>query len=239
MTGRCAPYEAGRPFGPLIDAFDLRARSLDPAAAEIGRLLDGQGAEGHGAVDGPAVAGAILDHIERARRHAPLLVVIDDLQWADPSTTRTLGELADAFTGAPIGIAVALRPSPRSSAVDALLERLARNGGETARLAPLDAEAVDELLSSTAGAPAGPRLRSLAEGAGGCPLFIVELVAALRAERLLLVDAEAEATSDGVPVDLRAAVERRVRGLPAPTRELLRSLPRSARGLARRARHRG
>ena len=115
VTGRYARALRGRPTVRAADGprFDLRARSLDPAAAEIGRLLDGQGAEGHGAVDGPAVAGAILDHIERARRHAPLLVVIDDLQWADPSTTRTLGELADAFTGAPIGIAVALRPSPR------------------------------------------------------------------------------------------------------------------------------
>ena len=225
LAWRSAELDRSRPFGPLIGAFDLRATSLDPDAAEIGRVL-GQSPSGAGApsVEGWQVADAILDHVEELASRGPVLVVIDDVQWADAATLRVLSAFADRSAELPLGVAIVCRPAPRSAEVDRLLASLeSRVDTTSVALTVLAHGDVAGLLAALAGAPPGPRLSRLAVGAGGNP--VVRRAAgraSLRAASQLEVGTLAEATSDYMPVSLRVAIDRRVRAVAPPTQRLLR-----------------
>lgn len=89
--GVAPPLEHTRPFGPLIDALDLRPGSSDPRRAAIGRLLTGQDAPPPGS--GPA-AGQLqfravedmIDLIELLTDQGPVLLALEVLHWGDSST---------------------------------------------------------------------------------------------------------------------------------------------------------
>ena len=73
------------------------------------------------------------------------------------------------------------------------------------------------------GAPAGPRLLAQVGGAGGNPLFVIELVRALHDEGAIdLVDGRAEVGPSSLPPSLRLTLVRRLSLLPEDTLNLLR-----------------
>jgi DNA-binding NarL/FixJ family response regulator len=221
--GQGAEVDFGQPFAPLIGALDLRVRSLDPGAAAIGRRLERRRTGGpFESSDGWRVTNAIVDHLERATELGPVLVALDDLQWADPATLRALRVMARLVPRAPLGVAIAQRPMPRSAQRDVLLGDLATVGAATLRLTRLTDPEMAELVGVIAGAPPGPRLAQLVGRAGGNPLYVVQLVASLRSHGQLDVGAVAEAVSEDVPADLRDVVLRRVDRLSETTQELLR-----------------
>lgn len=223
VRGQCSELDASRPFGPLIGAFDLRASSLDPGAAEIGRALGRNRGQGGLEIQSGRIDDAILDHVEHLVARGPLLLLVDDLQWADLPSLRLLTTLGRQATQVPLGVVMAYRTAPRSAELDGLLGSLGQDANHVQlRLPPLGESDVTALLQAMAGAPPGPRLSRLAEGAGGNPFFVVQLVASLRAESRLTVESVAEAVSADVPMNLRAAIERRVRALPEATRRLIR-----------------
>src|SRR5262249_55597074 len=103
----------GRRFGTVTEALRGLAGELDgaelkavagPARADLGRLLPGVG-WGAAAAPAAAVAGAsqgrlfelLLGVIERLAARAPLLLVMEDLHWADRSTRDLVAFLAAAL----------------------------------------------------------------------------------------------------------------------------------------------
>jgi DNA-binding CsgD family transcriptional regulator len=105
----------------------------------------------------------------------PLLIAVDDLQWADDASLRYLAQLASRVEGAPLLIVLAWRPAaPQTNEVDALLGSV----GERAALAPLDEEAIAMLLEH-----ARPNWRRLAPAvraaSAGHAMFAVELCRSL------------------------------------------------------------
>lgn len=80
-----------------------------------------------------------------------------------------------------------------------------------------------ELVEHAVGLPPGPGLRAQVERAGGNPLFVTELVAALRQEgAIAITEYAAEVQPATLPRSLRSTILRRLSSLPEESLEALR-----------------
>ena len=132
----------------------------------------------------------------------PVLLVLDDLQWADPSTVRAIPALARKADAAPIVLVLSARTFPRSPDLDGAIDALVAHGAHRLTLDALGADHAAALASA-----AGLSEVISVEAAGGNPLLIIELAAA------------GDATD--MPPTLLASVKRRLRSLPQATVEVL------------------
>ncbi len=171
-----------------------------------------------------------------ARAEHPLVIFLDDLQWADAAS---LGLLRDLLAGSVAG-ALLVVGTYRDEAVDAahplsrMLDRAAAEGVQPARiaLAPLGHESMAALVAEAlhgSVADAEPLAALMPPRIRGNPFFVLQLLSELRAGGLLNFDAQRQAwiwdldrirarqLSDDV-IDL---VERRLRRLRSTTREAL------------------
>jgi DNA-binding SARP family transcriptional activator len=159
-----------------------------------------------------------------ARSTTPLLLVIDDLQWADADTLRMLAHLVGSLAAAPVLVAASVRPLEEDSpdALGDALAALARAPGAVhLRLAGLTRDAVVEWLEGTTDDQVPATVAATVhERTGGNPLFVKELSELLAAEgRLGDVDAVHDARA--IPTGVQSVVRRRVARLPAATQQLL------------------
>jgi DNA-binding CsgD family transcriptional regulator len=210
------------PLRPLVVALAVEEMSADPRRAEVARLLQGeQGGSGGRSDAVVAAAEQLIAVVDDACAHAPAVLVVDDLHWADPATVSVWQRLARSASQRALLVAGAARPLGGRPDL-AALRRTA--GRALVRLGPLPAPAVDELVAAMAGGPPGPRLAKLAEGAAGNPLYLTELVAALdRGGQLTVSDGVVEAATGPAPQTLREVIWDRLRFLPDQVRELLRA----------------
>ncbi|RZL90088.1 MAG: DUF1841 family protein, partial [Variovorax sp.] len=121
--------------------------------------------------------------LERRMAHQPLLVVVDDLQWADAASVDLLREVVDQLADRPLMLLVSQRP-------DARVLRTLRAVHSTIELSPLGDEDARALVSHLLGAPADDGLAPVrdfvASRAGGNPLFVEEIVRSLAGSGLLV-----------------------------------------------------
>ena len=121
--------------------------------------------------------------LERRTAQQPLMLVIDDLQWADAASVDLLCELADQLADQPLLLLFAQRPDARAL-------RAMRTEPTAIRLGPLaDAETralADHLLGASPGAALQAVRDLVVARAGGNPLFVEEIVRSLAARGLLV-----------------------------------------------------
>ena len=188
-AGRAEELERTRPFGVLAAAFGCARSSPDPRRAAIAGLLTSQGGGELGPVTVTSdpglrfqVVDAFTDLVEELALSGPVVLGLDDLQWADPSSLLTVGVLARRLTGLPVGVIGCVRPSPRVAELDRLAAVLEAAGARHLTLHPLTAQAVTGLVAQAVAAEPGPRLLAEVAGAAGNPLFVTELLGALAQE---------------------------------------------------------
>ena len=152
---------------------------------------------------------------DQAARH-PLLLIVDDLHWADAPTLRALSHLtATAGAGEHLAVLVTRRPSPEpSEALSDLEISAARRGARQVRLTGLPVDDAVQLVGTVMGtATPTPQLTAVwCSATGGNPFFLLEL-ARLASER--------GGWNGEVPAAVQTVVRRRLDRLPADTRELL------------------
>ncbi len=194
LRGRCLPYGERITFRPVAEIVEQAVRSHggDPGRADdIETLL-------HGALRADVVASRlaqVLGHspgdpapddvfwatrrlLEELARERPVVLVFDDIHWAQPLFLDLIEHLADRSGDAPLALVclarpdlLELRPSWAGGMLNATTVLLDPLGpGDTQRL-------LDNLLGK-ASIPSGLRER-IVELAGGHPLFAEELVAEL------------------------------------------------------------
>ena len=207
LVGEASELGRDRRFGPLLDAL---AATVPDAAAPPG--------EG-GVVDVEVVIGEeLVARLERLALDGPVVLAVDDLHWADEASIGLLRTIVRHLADLPLTLVVTLRPTPRASAVDALLEDLVERGAAQLQLRPLPDDVVDQLVAGEVGQRPGPRLSAAIRRTGGNPLYALELVAALTSEGL--VD-HAELTDDVLPSGMRPVLLRRLSALPPGAIEVL------------------
>ena len=219
VWGRCLEGDGTPAMWPWVEAIGALSELLEAAtrsqvlSGELGDLLEPPG-DGRLATVLPD-AGAqfrlfeqVTAAIAKAAEGRPVLVVIDDLQWADPTSLRLFDHLAARLPAGAV-LAGALRdrapaPGPQLTATLAAASRLP--GHRRIRLGPLAAPEVAELAERETGRlPDAAAAATLLARTGGNPFFVREL-------SRLLADRD-PADDAGVPSGVRDVVRGRMAGL--------------------------
>jgi DNA-binding CsgD family transcriptional regulator len=171
--------------------------SGDPVLAEVERLLAG---------------------VDQLCAASPVVLVAEDLQWADETSVLVWTRLCRAAGQMPLLLAGSLRPEAGRDDLRRLRRGVAARGGSVMTLGPLlDAEVAELAEGLLGGRPSRP-LASVVERAGGNPLYVRELADGLvRQGRVAVADGIAELANDPavvrVPESLAAAIGDRLDGL--------------------------
>ena len=197
LVGRCVSYGEGATYLPIAEIVGQAAR--EPSVAGIAAVLEGQRdaqqvahrvAELTGVAEGAAAPGeafwAVRRFVEAVAAEQPLVLVLDDVHWAEP-TLLDLVEYLGEWVEAPILVLCAARRE--------LLEARPSWGGPTStgfvvELGPLPSDEVSTLVTRLASEPVDPDVEArIVEHAGGNPLFAEQLLAlAAEAPEVALAD---------------------------------------------------
>jgi DNA-binding SARP family transcriptional activator len=200
IRGRCFESEQVLPFAPWVDALrghaalsDAALRdSLTPALrAALSRLLPwGDPAPAH-EIPGPESAlrllEAVLELLEKLALRAPLLLVLDDLHWADDMSLRLFSFLGRRLSGgARVFVAASVRQEElsRATLLTTALAELAREGRSfqlsVEPLSQADTMALVQRVSASDAAGVDARTHEQIWGLSeGNPFVVLELVRAL------------------------------------------------------------
>jgi DNA-binding CsgD family transcriptional regulator len=149
--------------------------------------------------------------LEQAAMRQPILICLDDLQWADSGTCAAIRSLPVRLTSLPIGWVLTLRPAEGDGDLGRSVAELVRTGAERTVLRRLDRAAVAAVAADVLGAAPGDALLALAEGAQGNPFFLIELLTGLRDERLVDIHAgHATLVEARLPRRVRDSMRRRL-----------------------------
>ena len=207
LRGRCLSYGEGITFWPLAEIVREAASVRDEDSAEAARAKLAALAEpdvasriaalvGFGGTVAPEeVAWAVRRFIRALASERPLVLLVEDVHWAEP----TLLDLIEGLDGIDARVLVLATARPE------LLDQRQQWPG-VLRLEPLRSHETTDLLAHLLDRAPDP---GLVERAGGNPLFVHELAALLRQGG----DAAA------LPASLSALLAARLDRLPAPERD--------------------
>jgi class 3 adenylate cyclase/tetratricopeptide (TPR) repeat protein len=233
LRGRCLPYGEGITFWPIREMVREAAAVLDEHSPEDARsrirsvlepgddadLIARRVAEAIGLAAGVAsreeIAWAIRRWFEALAERGPLVLVVDDIQWAEDTLRDLLADLPRLSSGAAILVLCLARPE--------LLDDMP-GWSPTIHVDPLGDRDTEGLVREILGHLAEPRLlERITAAAGGNPLFAQEIANLLVEEGAPgggvprgVADLEIpptltmllEARLDRLPESERAAVER-------------------------------
>ena len=244
LHGHCLPYGEGITYWPLTEVVREILRSEESSGAEsssaaiaellpgedkadlIGELIfDALGLGSGGAGTGEVTSWAVRKLFEGIAQRRPLVIVFDDLQWAEPTFLALVEYLAEQSRDAPILLLCTARPELFDS-------HPAWAGGKIEAvpmlLEPLDDGDCRTLVANLLGRgplPADAATR-IAGAADGNALFAEELLAMLVDDDLLSWDGARWVAADGlhavpVPTTFHTLLAARLEGLPSDERALL------------------
>jgi DNA-binding CsgD family transcriptional regulator/tetratricopeptide (TPR) repeat protein len=229
LAGGCVELgDIGLAYLPVLDA--LRGLADDPAEAELlaevattapglGRLLPG--------VVGPGPAGAPGDGLDqlqafdavrvlllRRSQRSPVVVVLEDLHWADRATRDLVAFLARTMWSGRVTLVASYRSDAlhRRHPLRPLLAELVRLAGvERLELAPFSLAELVEQLEAVAGVPLPPdRAERIHQRSEGNPFYAEQLLAA-----------GAGRAEVALPPTLADVLLARVQGLSEPAQQVL------------------
>ncbi|HEV7898860.1 MAG TPA: AAA family ATPase [Planosporangium sp.] len=174
------------------------------------------------------VSNMVIERIGGWCATSPLVVLVDDLQWADPSSLLLLGRLSRTVDQLPLLLVAAYQPTPQCVRLDAFLRGLHGRGAVSMTLAPLTERDIAALVGSLLDAPPGPDLCELLAEAGGNPLYATEMLGALaRTGRIRIAKGVATlrggAALPAVPEPLLDLIRRRLEPMSPAALDMLRA----------------
>jgi ATP/maltotriose-dependent transcriptional regulator MalT len=230
LQGSASELEVDLPFSVFVDALDEYVRGLDPRSLErldedtrtelayvipsLSTLATGRDvAVQHERYRTHRAVRALLEHLAAP---STLVLVLDDLHWADAASVELLGGLLRRPPVAPVLIALALRPRGGPERLAAALER-AHRAGELVRI-ELGALAPDEARELLGESVEAARATALFEESGGNPFYLEQLARSTGASG---VGAGSMLSGSGVPPAVAASLSEEVALLSPPARLVL------------------
>jgi DNA-binding CsgD family transcriptional regulator len=212
LTAGTAPYLAftealrdlGRAVGPR--AWERMCAGAPPELASLLPGASGAAGEGARAAARGRLLGQAHDLLAEAASTAPLLLVLEDVHWADRSTLDLAAYLARAVRGERIALVATYRSdeAPRRPVLRAWLADLARaDGVRRLELDPFGEAEIAELLGADPATAA-----SIARRSGGNAFLAEELY---------------EAAGDDLPSSVRDLLSTRIAALAPPSQAVLRA----------------
>ena len=202
LFGEAFEYQQTVPFFSLFMA-TLRA---DPPVGDVEALRRLGGSEDLRYW----VVHDLADAIHAAAAQTPLVIVLEDIHWADNGTLLALRSLAVRPDVAVLWVVTA-RTGGGGAAVQETLSVLQRTNATFLRLAAITPDAVADMVQDAVRARADASLLSLAAKAHGNPFLVSELVGGLGEEgRLNFSGGHAVATGDGLPRRLGVGMQQRL-----------------------------
>lgn len=241
LDARGAELEQRFPYGVVLQLFERllmeaeegeRERWLAGAASLAGDLVMG----GSPVTPGGAPLSLATDDASYAWQHglywlvsnlsadAPLVLVVDDLQWCDAPSARALAFIARRLEGLPVAMILASRPldlalTPEAAAM------LADSATEFLRPSPLTSAAVGALIGARLPGEPHPRfVEACVKVTGGNPFLLGEVLSEAAARGLAPTAADAEKVGLIVPRGVANAVLLRIARLAPPAAEVARIL---------------
>ena len=138
----------------------------------------------------------LLAVVDAKTAERPVLIALDDLQWADEASMLLWRRLGRVSRLLPLLLIGTCRPVPHGEGLRRFVRELREDGGLLLTLDSLRAEGAAQLARGLLGAEPGPRMTARLEAARGNPLYLRELVdATRRAGMVSIVDGVAELNS--------------------------------------------
>ncbi len=217
LAGACDDLERTRPFAAMTQALAISTGSPDADRGAIAELLsrEDSGPSAHSASPTPGVQFRVVEElgavVERIAAGGPLVLVLEDLHWADTSTLIALRSIARRVEQLPVVLLGTCRPGHGAGDLHRVIDDLLRAGATCLPLGPLDEEAIEALVAELLGGddPSAALLQRL-KGATGNPLFVTEYVHSVSDE------------GAGVPLEFRLSVLRRLGHLSEATNSIVR-----------------
>ncbi|MEY2453933.1 MAG: hypothetical protein QOD92_3507, partial [Acidimicrobiaceae bacterium] len=221
----------------LLDAHvEACGAVLQHLVPELARRSTSAAPDAGDELDRAVLFDAIIDLLARASARSPVLMVLDDLHWADHSSLQWLRHLARANASMAVTVIGTYRDTDlvRTHPLSIVLADLRREP-DVSRLAldGLNSDEIEQLMRLTAGEDTGERASELAtliaDETGGNPFFIGEVLLHLVESGRLYQGADGRWTSDardiadlGVPEGVREVVGRRLSALSDEANDALR-----------------
>ena len=233
LLGSGAELEADLPYAVFVDALDAYVAGLDPY--KLSSLENELGGElsmilpsfvHAAAADAPASQDeryrahrAICELLERIAATKPLVLLLDDVHWADPASVELIGALLRRPPDAAVLIAMAGRPRQLSGRLTGALDRAEREGAATQiHLTTLTREEARALLGETVDDNDASAIYS---ESGGNPFYLQQL-ARSPAKAVLAKEVRAPAQAEGeVPAQVASALREELALLSPGARALL------------------
>ncbi|MFG2525351.1 ATP-binding protein [Streptomyces sp. NPDC048527] len=235
LRGACDVVARGLPLWVMREALGVDPASSDPRRAKTAEALS-KPWEATGSrlliMPGDPVAAAseqLLSLLDQLCARGPVVLAVDDLQWADDATLLMWRMLCRSVAQLPLLLIGTCRPLPRRDELDRLRRDVLDHDGVVLPLEALPASSASQLAERLLGAVPGSRLTEQLAQAGGNPFYIRELLDALVRENMLSVQ---EGISDLAVLDPTApvpvvsptgAIVGRLNYLSEQARELLRT----------------
>ncbi len=247
VLGRCIQFNVPVPYQPILeplcsiveigDLIGLDSRTLGDFNAALYQLSTAEiGGSGAGARSFAKLRlfSRLGARLIGASRRRPVLLVVEDLQWADAGSVDLLAFLLERLRGTHVAIMVTSRPVGSSARRLSSVERVARHCVESVRLTPLSEADTRRLVQSLLEPQDVPRgLASLIYAeAEGNPLFVIETLHLLRQQQGSLHGVSGHADSGcaetlpdhgnvdiglGIPNGVRSAVQQRLALISPPS----------------------
>lgn len=232
--------EAGRrfPLSMVLACLDIDSLSPDPRLAEFATGLPGQVVEPAypWQPDDPVLVAVdrlmglvdrVVGFVDELCADGPVVLVLEDLQWADDASLLVWHRLAKAIRHLPLLLVGSCRPHPRRTELDPLRTMVSMGGGEPLRPEPMDEDTSTELVRRLLGTEPGAELLATIDCAGGNPRYLEEIVDALvRDDAVSVFDGVADIAHDRTryPAQptVNTVVTRRLDHLDNRTRDALR-----------------
>ena len=212
LQAQCDPFAIDTPLQPVLDMFEAAAKGADGKSVRQALqrhvpLPSGAATWLHAALPGntaPQVRPVTMEALEQviaglgnaaaelAQSH-PLIIVIEDVHWADSSTLAFLNRLAEPGREVATAALLVLVSTRSQTAVW-------QHGAGRIGLGPLDADAGQMLLHGLNPALDANGVAQLVQAGGGHPLFLSELAR----------QTEADDSGKGLPLNIRELVQIRL-----------------------------